>query len=512
MARARLFLREALFLALAVLAVSPLWAVRYPPLEDLPQHLAAIRVLHDYADPRFGFSHFFVTNLGRTQYLAYYLATHVLAFVLGVERANCVFVSLAVGGLPYALRYALRALDRDEFLALFAFPLLWNAHLLLGFVNFIGAITLLFIGLALAIAERREASLFRRVALALIALITFYMHVVPFAFLALGIGWIGLGGGVRASLRRWSVLIPALVASAIWIFTSPAGDAVRAATGFGKSGYAVPQFMPWADALRDAPGWLTDILPGVEDDHLLVIWGVLVLACIACGAGTRPGALEPTRDPLKSRLAARVGLLVPLAALAYFVTPASYDWIWPINARFPLLTLLLLILVLPEPRGLGRAVIVALLAVISARSSLEVLRAFRAFDKYEVGEFDSALAAIPTGQKVVGLIWDRGSRYVKFAPFLHAVAWYQAKRGGAVMFSFADFPQSPFRFREQDRPPRVPPRWEWTPERVDVVTDLVWYDYVLTRGGPGSIAAHPELFEAIFQGPNWGVWHRRGAR
>ena len=37
-------------------------------------------------------------------------------------------------------------------------------------------------------------------------------------------------------------------------------------------------------------------------------------------------------------------------------------------------------------------------------------------------------------------------------------ALYQAKKGGAVMFTFADFPQSPFRFREDNRPPRVPPR------------------------------------------------------
>jgi hypothetical protein len=78
------------------------------------------------------------------------------------------------------------------------------------------------------------------------------------------------------------------------------------------------------------------------------------------------------------------------------------------------------------------------------------------------------------------------------------------------MFTFADFPQSPFRFKPSDRPPRVPPRWEWEPSRVDPVNDLAWFDYVLTRGDPGRLAQHADVFEQVFQGPRWAVWKRRG--
>ena len=67
---------------------------------------------------------------------------------------------------------------------------------------------------------------------------------------------------------------------------------------------------------------------------------------------------------------------------------------------------------------------------------------------------------------MAALIWSNRSKVVEFSPFLHAVAYYQAERGGAVMFTFADFPQSPFHFRDDNRPPRVRPRWEWTPELV----------------------------------------------
>jgi hypothetical protein len=71
---------------------------------------------------------------------------------------------------------------------------------------------------------------------------------------------------------------------------------------------------------------------------------------------------------------------------------------------------------------------------------------------------------------------------------LHAVAWVQVQKGGAVMFTFADFPHSPSAFREGQRPPRVPPRWQWEPGRVVPERDLSWYDYVLVHDGPGARA------------------------
>src|SRR5690606_19856593 len=131
-----------------------------------------------------------------------------------------------------------------------------------------------------------------------------------------------------------------------------------------------------------------------------------------------------------------------------------------------------------------------------------------AFETEEVGALDEAIASMPKGARVAGLIHDRGSRQVKFSPFIHAVAWVQAENGGAVMFTFADFPQSPFTFRESARPPRVIPRWEWMPERVDPARDLAWYDYVLVRGGPGRIATQREAFEPVFESERWSVWRR----
>ena len=506
--------RELTFLALAVLAVLPLWLVKHPPLQDLPQHLAAIRVLSDYGNAELGFKQWFELSLGSTQYLSYYLAAWVLAIPFGVLFANKLLLSAAIIGLPYALRSLFRSLDRDEDLALFAFPLTYNAHLILGFFNFIAALPLVLWGLSLAVKQRTQPTRRRAIALAVLAVVSFYTHVVPFGFFALGAALIAIGDSLKKTVLRWLLLAPALVAAAIWTRTAPAGNAVLGALSIEaskKSSGPRPLYWGFSDALHQIPDWLTDVLQVENDEQLLVAWVLLLLLCIGLGAGARVDDERPSLDrSLRGTLLRRLAWLAPLAGLAYFVSPTSYDWIWPINTRFPLLALVFLLIVLPGPRGWARFALLLGVVIVSVIGFSNFTRVFQRFEREEVGDLDRALQAIPKGRKVAGLIWDRGSSQVKFSPFIHYAAWYQAERGGAVMFTFADFPQSPFRFKPADRPPRVVPRWEWEPSHVNPITDLAWFDYVLTRGDPGTLSRHADAFENVFQGSRWVVWKRRG--
>jgi hypothetical protein len=510
---------DLVFAALAVLAAVPLWLVQHPPIEDLPQHLAAIRVLHDFHDPALHFARYFELHLGRTQYLAYYLAADLLAYLSGVIVANKLLVSAAIIATPYAMRALLRALGRDERLALFVLPLTWNAHLVLGFLNFIAAIPLSLAGLALAVNLRLRWSLRRAVLLAVVIVVTFYTHVVPFGFLGLGAALVGVEAFDRmafrrealwSTARRWLPLLPAIVAVAVWFKTAPAGQStLTAALGKAAAGGPQPKYAAWLDSLREAPDWLTNVLVVKADDKLLVGWALLVMLAIGLGAGARDTDRAPSEDDvLRGTLTRRLAWLAPLAAFFYFITPTGYGWIWPINARFPLLALIFLVPVLPAQRRLSGTLVFAGVVAISVLSFNAVGWAFQRFEKDEVGQLDAAIEQIPKGERVAGLIFNSGSRYVRFTPFLHSVAWYQATRGGAVMFTFADFPESPFSFREDNRPPRVRPRWEWEPGRVDPARDLGWYQYVLVRGGPGRIAQERNVYQRIWRSPRWSVWKR----
>ncbi|MFN2167885.1 MAG: GNAT family N-acetyltransferase; N-acetyltransferase, partial [Anaerolineae bacterium] len=478
---------------------------------DTPNQ-ASVRVLHSFHDPAFGFEQFFELDLLRTQYLTYYLAAHLLAYPFGVALGNKLLLAAVLLGTPCSVRYLLGALGRDRRVAFLALPLTYNAHLVLGFFNFIAAIPLTFVGLALAVEQRKRPRPGREALLSVLLLLAFFTHVVPFGFLAVGALLVAVGDGARQTLRRLAPLGPAAAGAVFWALRSPAGQAtVHAASGAGTGGGPRPLYQSPGEALRQLASWLTDVLPVRQDEQLLEIWAGLLILTFVFGAVQRRGGPGDPPPPaaLQRSLARRLWLLPLLAAVSYFAFPVSYDWIWPIAQRFPLLAALFLLPVVPSPRRRAAELLAAAVLLVSASSFFLVGRAFYRFDRDEVGEFDAALEVIPPGQRVAGLIFDRGSRQVRFSPFIHFVAYYQARRGGAVMFTFADFPVSPFRFREQNRPPRVRPRWEWTPERVNPARDLGWYRYVLVRGRPGVIDRQRRYYEPVHRSAHWSVWRRR---
>ncbi|MFW5966340.1 MAG: hypothetical protein ACOCV2_02425 [Persicimonas sp.] len=492
---------EVLMVVLVAAAAVPIWLPQWLPLQDLPQHLGAIRVLTDYTLPDLNFVEFFELSLGETQYVGYYGAVWLLSLFVDVDTANRLFLTLALAATPYALRYLLARLERPEYLSLFAFPLLYNVFVLLGFVNFIAAIPLMLLGLGLAVRIHGDFDRCAAIALGVVGFICFFMHVVPFAFLAVGTALVGLKGGVRQTLKRWLPMLPAGLVAVGWTLLSPAGESTTEAVGQSA------EFQPWRDRIAELPDWLTNVTTAQFDDQLLMIYGALLgLAALVGGAAAVFGGVS--KFEWRTSLSLRLAVLAPLAFAGYLFLPTSYDWIWPISARFGLLAIFLVIPVVPSPPRVANYAIGAALVVVSLAGFYHVGEKFEAFSDEEVGELQSAIDQLPPGKRVAGLIFDPGSRHVRFSPFLHAVAHYQAQKGGAVMFTFADFAQSPFRFREEARPPRVRPRWEWTPHQVDPRAGLGWYDYVLVRGGPGRIARQSDTYDNVFESERWSVWER----
>jgi hypothetical protein len=557
------------FVALSIAMVYPIWRAKHPPLQDLPQHLAAINVLKNY--PSLALGHYFELQLSRTQYLAYYLVAQALSYLTGVTLANKILLCSALIALPWSIASLLKALGRDARLAIFAFGLTYNAHLVLGFFNFLASLPLLFWGLTAAVRLREQHSVKRIVVLGLIALVCFYMHVVPFAFLGVGAALVLTGDSVKLTAQRALAFVPSGIAAIGWLASTPAGRATLAAAEATQT-VERPTYVTVGQALRELPTWLTDVLHRERDDQLLVVWAALLFIALAVGwaparkkraveraasaraadsaplasasvgaaakddaalisdsentpiiaresleLGDRAKEAEPIAHDTPTngageaasgpRYAWLLGMLCPLAFIGYFVLPSAYDWIWPISGRFPLLSLFFFPLLLPRMRGVIGTSVLAAVAVVASLGFYEINKAFMQFEREEVGDIDAAIAAIPRAERVAGLIFGGSSNIVRFAPFLHYVALYQAKKGGVVMFTFAEFPQSPFRFKADTRPPVVPPRWEWTPERVDPDRDLTWYRYVLVRGGPGRIQRSP-YFENVFTGAGWTVWRR----
>src|SRR5205807_4564909 len=90
-----------LLVALATAAaIAPFWASELLPYQDGPQHVAAVRVLADYHSPGFAFDRWFELDLGRLQYLGFYLPAAAIAKVTGPDAAVRIMLSLIAVATP----------------------------------------------------------------------------------------------------------------------------------------------------------------------------------------------------------------------------------------------------------------------------------------------------------------------------------------------------------------------------------------------------------------------------
>lgn len=484
----------------------PLWLVERPPLQDLPQHVAAVRVLSSFWEPSYRFAEYFELTLGRTQYLTVYLLAAGLAKITGPLVATKLVLSAALVMTPYCLQRLLRAIGYSPWLALLSLPLVFNVHVAFGFLNFVAGIPLLFWGLELAVLELREHERKRSLWLGFVLLVTFLTHVVPFGLLVLCVGC--LTPLTRRSLARQAlVMLPSLLAALLWLLRSPAGRVVRAAMGDSEAmGLETPTYQPFGAALRAIPDWLVDFATADSDDRRLTLWLVLWLALLVF-ATVMPKAEPREDDALCQRARIVLGAIVPVALLAYVVLPTSNGFIWPICQRFPLIAALCSVFLLGRLRELGRWVGGLVCLGLTFLSTQEQVGLFRQVEATAYRGFDEVVAQIPLGSRVATLVFDRNVEGLRHSPLMHAAGWVQAERGGLVMFTFAEFPPSPFSYRNERRPPPVAPRWEWLPDRVQPDLDLTYYDYVLVHGWTGTLKS-AQSFAPVASQARWSLWRR----
>ena len=81
----------ALFAALWICTLVPLWVPRFLPLLDLPNHLDAIAIWHRYGHPDWGYSKYYDLNLIPLPYWGYFFPVQSL---IPMEIELCVMHGL----------------------------------------------------------------------------------------------------------------------------------------------------------------------------------------------------------------------------------------------------------------------------------------------------------------------------------------------------------------------------------------------------------------------------------
>jgi hypothetical protein len=470
-------LRGGLFLLLSIAATAPAWIVRHPPLEDLPTHLAILRVvLH-------------------TQYVLYYVLGSLLAYVVGIVKANIVLMCLYLGGTVLAMRDLLRALRKDERLAIFTLPLLVNVMFLLGFLPFLLGIPVCLLGLSAAIRHFEKPTRKSGIVLGAIAFALFLLHLFPFGLFGIGFAALFPWSKPRTWLRAGLPVTPSLALLILWMVSSE--TAHKSVAGLSGPGGGVA---PYDAAIQAIPQWSVNVFRDATDEFYFVAAGLVALTAVALAQG----------DPDKSHsLSRRYAILPVLCAVLYFTTGEYIGEVWLFAQRFPVLALITAVPLLRMPTGIRGVVVAIAASAVGLGSIVNVCKHFIEYEREEVGDFDEALDQMEPRRKVAGLIYDRGSSFVNFSPFLHFVSYYQEAKGGVVQFSNANIRYSPFHFRPDRIPPQGQParlRWEWTPEAVGIGELYPYYDYVLTRGS--GFRPPAGSYHVKWHGARWTVWER----
>jgi hypothetical protein len=464
-----------IFVALFVCTLVPLWAPRFLPLLDLPDHLDAIAIWHRYHDRSWGYSKYYNLNLIPVPYWGYFLPVHLLAYLMPVEVANKLYLSAYALLLPLSVVMLARQMGRSRWLALFAFPLVFNMNFSYGFITFCAGVVVLTFAIV-ALDRFLDAPTGRRgLALALLSLLLYSTHVLPWMFF--GVASLVLacchGWHPRRIAAAFALELPSLLL-ALYGFHASANGTTAVQTGplaYAAKGEEV------LNRLQDVP---LRVLTGWPDNRPYWILIALALVWLALLLSARADAQDS--DAGRHGFAYRLELLVLLAVAAYLFLPMHLLQpvdLWMIGGRF--LTLVALFGALLPHGGVSgrRRLWLVPVVLLSVYYPLTLARKWLQFD-HRAASFRRLMRHVERGASTLVLVQGDGtdaSADYDAVPYLQFHAYAQYLAGGYDPWALP----TGFPFYTKPGAGLPAPRWKH-PETFVFDQHGVYYDYILTKG------------------------------
>ncbi len=452
----------------AALVAIPFLAVTIPPITDLPQQTAQIRLLGEALGD--GESPYRVQWLHPNK-LGY--APLALAWGLSDPLAAGRLGLLAIGLLWVgALHLLAAAAGRPPASAALASLFFFNHLTYWGILNFLVGLPLF--ALWLVLLERLPAALGWRdgAKLLLLAALLYQAHVL---WLAGGVVWLvlaALAGRLPwgALVRRLAWVGPILLVAALW-YPRLAESGFISETRWGRSPLG-----------RLHPEWILNSAFGGIEGWAEPVVALAVLAWLVLGWLRRDRGSAAHRGLLLAGLFF-VGVALCLPGVQQSTVFFASRWL-PVGV-------VLLTLASPPPRlvpWLRAAVPYVLLASLVVATAAVWID----FENEELDGLHEALAALPAlapEERVLGLDFGHTSERLKGFPFYHLYAYAQVLRGGGLYHTFADFASSLVVYR--DLPRQLP--WteglDWQATKVRQ-SDMDHFRYAIVYG--------PESVHAVF--------------
>jgi len=446
--------RILLALFCCLLAAVPFLVVKFPPITDLPQHAAQVRLFGEALNQPD--SPYRIQWL--TPYSLVYAVLGACGFVFGPENAGRIGM-LIIALFWIAMLHLLAARMKRPPLAAVLASLLFFGHILYwGFYQFALGWTL-FIGWVMLTQLNFKNRLREAAAFFFASTVLYFTHVLWF-FVA--VGWLAaqhvlLKPPWRRSASRLAGALPLIILAFLW-YPSLAEYGFRSKTVWST--------IPFE---RLSPLWLVDAsFGGLRGSVEYVFFGLLI-AWLFFGC-------RQNRGEIRSRLNRELFFFSLFFLLLALLLPDLYTNTTRFSQRWVPPALAFLLLGLPMPR-IKKNILTASVAVAVAGFFLVTSLNWVAFERSELSGLKESLSALPQTPRVVGLSYIKDSEIVRGRPFIQVFAYSQVYRGGELNFSFADFGPSLVVYRQRRRLP-----WtsglEWFPERAKK-GDLLFFDYAL---------------------------------
>jgi hypothetical protein len=416
----------------------------------------------------------FRVEFAGAQYSGFYVPALYLARLVGPDAAIRILLTVSALLLPLAAWMLLRSFGRDPRLAVFAPLLFHTAPLYIGVYNFVAAVPIAVMAIALVERQIHAPSWWRGASIAALCVALLYLHPSGLVIAVGAAVVLAMTAEDRRLKRALAPLVPALTLLALWIVRPPPATPAAAA--------ALPTKVFWQAPIEQVRDLLrfANVIDGRWDEIYVAVLALIWIALVrAKGARTLP------------RRAWRLPLLAGGLFAAYLFAPKDIGYIAFIHLRAVPFLALFAICSPAIARTRRTSALFAAIAAVHVAYGAKLATTYRAFDReVQPRELEQVLSSIEPGRRVISLMLDRKSKLVHFEPYMHFGMYYQVERGGRVRFNFGELPWMPVRFREP--PQRLPLGWEFRPGLFEWRTAQQDADYVFVRTpDPYGDAAEP---------------------
>ena len=419
-----------LFYATLAILVLPVWIADYPPLVDLPQHMAQVNALGLLLGGDPTFTEVFEINWF-TPYFLPYVALFLLDTVLPIMIATKLLLSLGIIALPVVTGQLLREIGGDERLRWLSIPSAFSFALYWGFLSFLVTVPIGIWLVCLTVRFSRSPSAKLAAAIVATGIVLFFSHVlvlgisaaVSLAYL-LGSHWKTPVHLVRLALP-YAAPLPLIV---YWLTHTTTNEAYvqNADVYFGN----------WSDR------WI-ELLTAATGIDLVV-----PTATVAAGLlfYTLPGILgcRLTRNPARW-----------LAALCAFIVflgfPAVAFNTHYLYVRFGIFLLPAWLLLWDKPPGKQLRFQALPVVLVAAVATINLLR-FEAFNS-EARNFAAVAQQVPERARILAVGHGFATSKFRAPVYQHFGAFQQALNDGIADFNFGFFYPQLVRYQADSLPP-----------------------------------------------------------